>query len=353
MHWIGMKRGAMALLVLWFGMLVGCQAEAGTERVMLKPRALKPGDTIGFVAPAGDLNRERIERAVERLEAMGFKVVIPENLFRKNGYLAGTDQERADELMAMFLDPEIDAVFPGTGGYGTTRMLHLLDYDAIRAHPKMLIGFSDITGLHMALHQKAGLVTFHSPNPQYGLGSEGEWNPFTEASFWRAVLAESYVGDPEYVIAADERVEYPVTTVTGGKARGMIVGGNLSLVQAVTGTPYQLDTRGKILFLEDIGEAPYRVDRMLRQLKDSGQLDGIAGAVLGRFTRRKSEDTSDETTTMEEVLDEYFGPLGVPVLRDFPAGHVSDHVTLPMGVEVELDADAQTISVLERPVVLE
>ncbi|QDU72350.1 S66 peptidase family protein [Mucisphaera calidilacus] len=341
--WFG--RSAFTLLVVFLGLISGCQSSE-----MVKPMALRPGDTIAFVAPAGELDKVRIERATGRLEAMGFNVVIPANLYRQTGYLAGTDQERADELMRAFLDPEVNAIFPGTGGYGTTRMLDLLDYDLIRKNPKVFIGFSDITGLHIALHEKSGLVTFHSPNPMWGLGSEGEWNPFARDYFWRALLADAYTTNEPYVIDADERVEYPITTVRGGKARGVIVGGNLSLVQAVTGTDYQLDTRGKILYLEDIGEAPYRVDRMLRQLKASGQLDEIAGAILGRFTRRRSEDTSDETTTMEEVLDEYFAPLGVPVIRDFPAGHVSDNATLPMGVVVELDADAQTVTVLERPI---
>ncbi|MEQ9455391.1 MAG: LD-carboxypeptidase [Phycisphaeraceae bacterium] len=349
---VNLSRNLFMLVVLSVA-LVGC---VGGAQPVLKPKALVPGDTIAFVAPAGELDQVRVERARDRLMAMGFEVIIPENLYRQHGYLAGSDEERAAELMAMFADPKVDAIFPGTGGYGTTRILELLDYDVIRANPKVFIGFSDITGLHAAFHEKTGLVTFHSPNPMWGLGSEDNLRPFSADYFWRAILRDSYVdgkGNPRpegYVIRSDQRVEAPVETMTGGVARGVIVGGNLSLVQAITGTAYQLDTRGKILYLEDVGEAPYRVDRMLRQMKDSGQLDGISGAILGRFTRRRNEDTSNETTSMREVLEDYFKGLGVPVLVDFPAGHVSDNATLPLGVMVELDADAQTITVLENPV---
>ncbi|WP_428388837.1 S66 peptidase family protein [Mucisphaera sp.] len=356
-------RSAFTVLLTATVLLNGCSTAFNSTadrshapvRPLIKPKALEPGDTIAFVAPAGELDQERIERAQVRLADMGFKIVIPPNLYRKHGYLAGSDHERAAELMAVFQDPEIDAIFPGTGGYGATRILELLDYEVIRANPKVFIGFSDITALHAAFHQRAGLVTFHSPNPMWGLGSESNLRPFSADYFWRALLKSSYEAEDAepYVIKSDERVEVPVETMVGGIARGQIVGGNLSLVQAVTGTPYQYDTVDKILYLEDIGEAPYRVDRMLRQMKDSGQLDQISGAILGRFTRRAREDTSNETTTMREVLEDYFLNLGVPIIKNFPAGHVADNATLPFGVLVEMDADAQTITVLERPVVLE
>ena len=168
----------------------------------LFPKALRPGDTILFVAPAKYLDRPRIQLAKQRLERLGFKVVFPKHLFRKHGYLAGTDAERAAEINAAFADPKVDAIFPGTGGYGTTRIVDDLDYDTIRRHPKILIGFSDITGLHIAINQQTGLVTFHSPAPQYGLGNPDGFAPWPAHWFWCALLAREYGQQPGYTILA-------------------------------------------------------------------------------------------------------------------------------------------------------
>lgn len=325
------------------------------ERPIVFPPALKPGDTIQFVAPAGPLIQEHIDMARGRLEAQGFQVRVPETLFRKQGYLAGTDAERAAELMSAFTDPLVKAIFPGTGGYGTTRILDRLDYDVIRAHPKILIGFSDITGLHLAIHQQTGLVTFHSPNPQWGLGSDEDLHPLAKRWFWRALLAKEYTSQqaPGYTLRIEtdgtEQVTAPVT-IAPGRARGRLTGGNLSVLHALMGTPYEIETAGRILFMEEIGEAPYRVDRMLSTLRLAGKLDDLAGVVLGAFTRRESEDTSGEETTIDEVLREYFAGLGVPVLGNFPVGHQRANVTLPVGVLAELDADGLSLRLLENPV---
>ncbi|MEM8679213.1 MAG: LD-carboxypeptidase [Planctomycetota bacterium] len=330
---------------------------------VLVPRALRPGDTIQIVAPAGLLDRERIERATERLRAMGFTVKTNADAYQEAGYLAGTDERRANEINQAFRDPDVDAVFPGTGGYGTMRILERLDYDLIRQNPKILIGFSDITALHTAIHQQTGLITFHSPVPMWGLGSEENLTPFSAHYFWRALLADQYPpGETGYLISAegnavDTRTDPdsscelgPPTTVHGGKAQGRLIGGNLSLVAATIGTPYEVDTTDRILFLEDVGEAPYRIDRMLCQLRLAGAFDGCRGVVLGQFTRRKNEDTSEEVRTIDEVLDEYFQDLGVPVLRDFPMGHHPCNATFPVGAQCELDADAGTLRVLQNPV---
>lgn len=326
------------------------------------PPALAPGDTILFIAPAGSLNKKRNTLAKERLEKLGYKVRFPKNLFRKHGYLAGTDEERASEIMTGFSDPEVDAIFPGTGGYGTTRIVDDLDYEVIRKNPKILIGFSDITGLHLAINQQTGLVTFHSPNPEWGFGSEDGLNPYAARWFWRALAADKYGDQLGYKInprLTKEDVAWnPKTfadvpkleTLAPGTARGRITGGNLSVLHALMGTPYEIETDGKILFLEDVGEAPYRIDRMLSTLKLAGKFDKVRGVILGAFTRRKDEDPWDDDWSMQDVLRDYFEKLGVPVLANFPIGHVPYNTTLPIGAEAELDATAGTVTILENPV---
>ncbi|MAT67997.1 MAG: LD-carboxypeptidase [Planctomycetaceae bacterium] len=319
---------------------------------MIAPALLEPGDTIMFVAPAGELDRQRMMLAKQRLEERGYKTKQRDDLFAVDGYLAGSDQRRSEELMQAFLDPEVDAVFPGTGGYGTMRMLDLLDYDAIRAHPKLLIGFSDITALHAAVNRQARLITYHSPNPQWGLGSEEYMEPFTEKYFFAAVeqAAHDKLAGPDgsYAVECDPSAPQPVA-LGSGKARGRLVGGNLSLVAALEGTPYAIEAEGAILLIEDIREAPYRVDRMLRQLKLSGKLDQIAGAVLGQFTRandREEDTTDDERYSVDGVLRQYFADAGIPVLMNFPVGHHRYNCALPLGGLVEVDADAGMLRVL-------
>lgn len=337
------------------------------------PKALAPGDTIEIIAPAKYLDKERVSLVQKRLEEMGFKVRLPENLFRKKGFLGGSDEERAAELMAAFADPEVNAIFPGTGGYGTTRIVDKLDYDVIRRNPKILIGFSDITGLHIAINQKTGLVTFHSPNPEFGLGDERNLSPYAAKWFWRALLAKDYLprvafegsrASIGYTIytqpgkdanSADsklfEEVPPPVT-MREGQAHGRLIGGNVSVVHALMGTPYEIQTDGKILFLEDVGEAPYRVDRMLTTLRLAGKFDRVAGVILGEFTARDEEAKWDDDASVDDVLKDFFGKLPVPVLAHFPLGHVRCNTTLPVGALVELDAGAQTVRLLENPVTL-
>ncbi len=331
-------------------------------RPLVKPKALKAGDTIAIVAPAGPLSDDGLKVATQRLEKMGFNVLTRKDVLRKTGYLAGSDDQRLSEFMDAINNPEVDAVFPGRGGYGAGRILDRLDYDAIRRNRKIIIGFSDITALHIAIQQKAGLVTFHSPVPMWGLGSPEGLPDISAHWFWRALLRARYTSDqPGYLISATwprsspEKYEAtcqldPPSAMVGGKATGAITGGNLSLVAASMGTPYEIQTRDRILYLEDIGEAPYRVDRMLNTLRQAGKLASIKGVILGTFTRREEENREGEVTTMQQVLAEYFRPLGVPVLMNFPAGHHECNITLPFSVRTELDADAATVRLLENPV---
>jgi len=335
---------------------------------MTWPRPLAPGDTIAFVAPAAELDPERMALARARLEARGYRVVQRDDLFAREGYLAGSDERRAEELMAAFRDPEIDAIFPGTGGYGTMRILDRLDYAYIREHPKPVIGFSDITALHAALNRRAGLITFHSPAPMWGLGSPEGLDPAAERWFFHAL--ERGAQDPWVIDAAGLEAEpagpaappaarsedagpppAPLSAWGRGRARGRLVGGNLSMISALEGTPYAIDTRDAILLVEDVREAPYRVDRMLRQLRLAGKLAQLRGAVLGQFTHasaREGERGGDDPRyTIEGVLRQYFAEAGIPVLVSFPIGHVRRNLTLPLGAEVEIDADRVALTVLE------
>jgi len=313
---------------------------------MIRPPRLQPGDTIMFVAPAGDLDKDRMMLAKQRLQARGYHIKMRDDLFAREGYLAGSDDRRGHELMQAFLDPNVQAIFPGTGGYGTMRILDRLDYDAIRAHPKILIGFSDITGLHLAINRMSRLVTYHTPSPMWGLGSPDGLTPFSRKYFYRAITAAA---PGNYRIVTPKGVPQPVA-LGKGQARGRLIGGNLSLISALEGTPYAIDTHEAILLLEDTREAPYRIDRMLRQLQLAGKLETLRGAVLGQFTRvdsREDQQTEDQRFSVDGILKQYFSPLGIPVLMNFPVGHCPMNASLPIGGQVEIDADQAALSVLE------
>jgi len=316
---------------------------------MIQPPRLQPGDTIMFVAPAGDLDETKMMVAKGRLESMGYTIKMRKDLFAADGYLAGSDKRRANELMQAFLDPEVDAIFPGTGGYGTMRIFDRLDFEKIRAHPKIVIGFSDITALHLALNRQAGLVTFHTPTPMWGFGTEPGMTPFSLEYFGKALLANNEVRKNGYTIEVPEDAPQP-TTMGKGKASGRLAGGNLSMISALEGTPFAIDTRDAILLIEDVREAPYRIDRMLRQLQLAGKLDTLRGAVLGQFTRNydREEDqmTEDPRFTVDGVLKQYFEPLGIPVLMNFPVGHHRYNTSLPLGAMVEVDAKDGVLRVL-------
>ena len=319
---------------------------AMAETTPVKPRGLKPGDTIMFVAPAGDANMEAVQLAKKRLEEAGFRVLLPANLDRRRGYLAGTDQQRADELMAAFKNHDVDAVFPVTGGFGVTRILELLDYETIAKNPKLLIGFSDITGLHMALGKMCNLVTIHSPNPQYGLGSADGLPEFHAKFFWKCVLDKHASSVWELTYHAPNE-DLPIRSIRPGTARGQVVGGNLSLITALEGTPYAIETDGKILFLEDIREKPYRVDRMLSQLKLAGKLENPAAVILGAFHKCEPED--EHSLSLQQVLEDYFSEAPYPVVCDFPAGHGPWNAALPLRIMAEVDGITATVRLLECP----
>ncbi|MFQ6677082.1 MAG: LD-carboxypeptidase [Fidelibacterota bacterium] len=323
-------------------------AESPKTPKSILPNHLTPGDTIMFIAPSGSLDSTRMALAKKRLENRGYITIQSTDLFRSWGYLGGSDERRAHEIMDAFQNQSVKAIFPGTGGYGTTRILDMLDYNVIKNNPKILIGFSDITGLHLAIHKKTGLITFHSPNPMYGLGNKDNLSPISDTYFWRAI---EQVNPEGYTIdLASFGLKDSVIILHPGVGTGQLIGGNLSLICTLMGTPYEIDTDGKILFIEDIGEAPYRIDRYLSQLKLGGKFDHLQGVILGKFTRRSDEPPDDpDSFKMMEVLKQYFSDMEKPVLANFPIGHYKYNVTLPIGTHAQLDADKKLIRIIHSP----
>ena len=321
--------------------------QAAESQKLVWPKRLSPGDTVALIAPAGPPKRDEVMRFKNHIEQRGYKVKMRDDIFDVEGYLAGTDERRAEEFNEAFADPEVDGVLCVRGGYGCMRMLPLVDFDQVKKHPKLLLGFSDITALHAAMN-KAGIVSFHGPGPASGLGSEKGPTEFTGKYVLRAVEASPDSPAGPYTVEVSKDVT-EVDSFGKGKATGRMVGGNLSLISALEGTPYAIDTKGAILIIEDVNEAPYRIDRMIQQLKLAGKLDGIKGAVLGKFTEdfvREDKLTDDKRFDTTGVLRQYFEDLGVPVLVNYPIGHYPQNCTVPLGGEVEIDADAKTLRIL-------
>lgn len=314
----------------------------------LRAPALKVGDTIAFVAPAGPVELKPVERYAKQLEAAGFRVLVPPNIERKWEYLAGTDEERADELNTAIRNPDVNAIFAIRGGFGLTRILDQIDYDSLRKSPKVVVGYSDLTALHLAIARKIQLISFHGPMPMSNLWQEDAPKyQYANDTFRRTIFAKSYGADT-VGFAIPLPVANNMRALVVGRATGRLVGGNLSLICATLGTPYAIDYQDAILFLEDVNEAPYRVDRMLSQLRLAGIFDAVSGVVVGDFSTKDSE----EKVAMNRVLQEYFGRLHVPVVLNFPIGHVPENATIPHGALAEIDSASLSLRLLENPVVV-
>jgi muramoyltetrapeptide carboxypeptidase len=300
-----------------------------------------------MVAPSAAPNEpERIRFAIDTVESLGFKVKPGAHLFDREGYLAGSDAARADDLNAMFADDGVDAIWCVRGGYGASRILPALDYALMQRKPKALIGYSDITALHVAIHRHAGLVTFHGPVAfraftPYSLGE-------LKRVLWTGETPVRLGGPPPFE-RAEGRVDWEnrVATLVPGTARGRLLGGNLCLMSHLCGTPYFPDLRGAILFLEDVEEAYYRIDRMLTQLWLSGALAGVAGVAFGKFTNCNSSPFFLQNRPLDDILAERCRALGVPAVSGIMVGHIEDQTTLPVGCLAELDADAGALTLLE------
>ena len=320
---------------------VGAAAASGPARVL--PPPLNKGDTVALVSPsAATDDRLNLQLSQEVMEALGFRVRTGAHYGARRGHLAGTDQARAADLNAAFADDEVKAVICVRGGSGAARVLPLLDYATIRANPKVLLGYSDITALHNAILARTGLVTFHGPN------GTGSWNRFNADQFDRLFFKRERMQYRNLVEAGDELVprRNRTLTIAGGKASGELVGGNLTVLTALAGSPYLPDFGGKILFLEDVSEAPYRIDRMFSTLKLMGALDRIAGIVFGECTDCDPGDGYG-SLTLDEILDDHIRPLGIPAYRGAMIGHIRQQFIVPVGGRVEMDADAGTFRLLE------
>jgi len=310
-----------------------------------KPRALEPGQTVGLVAPASALPApEKLPVAISRLEAWGYRVRAAESCLSRHGYFAGPDALRAEDINRLFADDTVDAILCVRGGYGAMRILGKLDYDVIRQNPKVFSGFSDITALHSALREHTGLVTFHGTMAVSDFGDE-RIDPFSVESFFRVA------GDPAPAGLIENPPGYPRETFVPGRAEGPLIGGNLSLIAACLGTPYAYHFDGAVLFLEEINEKVYAVDRMLTQLKNAGALDRVAGILLGEFTDCERVPPEENGFTLRQIFEEILGGLGKPVLSGLRLGHCFPRLTLPIGVSCRMDADAGTLEVLEGAVV--
>jgi muramoyltetrapeptide carboxypeptidase len=322
-----------------------CGGALGSKAI--RPPGLKPGSRIGLVAPAGPiLERDDIRRAVERCQALGYQAVVGGNAHAKYGYLAGTDPERQADLNSALSDPSLDAIWCLRGGYGTPRLLPRVAYSAVAQKPKIVIGFSDITALLHALVRQAGIVTFHGPVAREPLSA------FSRDAMMRVITGTDAAGVMPPAPASDDALigtDGRIVTLRGGRAEGPLFGGNLTMMCHLVGTPYLPTLDGALLFLEEVSEDLYDIDRSLVYLRNAGILEHLAGIIIGRFTDM-TRATPSGALGFEEVLETHLGTLGIPVAFGFPIGHVPDQWTLPLGVTARLDADAGSVELLEPAV---
>jgi len=295
--------------------------------VTIKPPRLEPGDTIGIIAPAGPVDRDEIQPAINLLKERGYHPLLSLNLFKKKGYLAGRDEARLDDLHSMFSDNSVKAILCARGGFGTIRLLDRIDYDIIINNPKIIAGYSDITSLLFALLKKTGLITFHGPvlrdlahDPRNNLGG----------------LLEMASSDAPKAIDLSGG-----TALKRGKAGGPVIGGNLSLITSIIGTPFMPMMKDAILFVEDKGEPLYRIDRMLNHLKLSGVVEGLSGLIAGSFT------DCGGIEDINRLLKDITAGLAIPVISGLPVGHDIENKTIPMGIHAEIDTKEMMLSFLE------
>ena len=309
-----------------------------------KPNALKRGDTIALISPASAVSAQRADVYAEYLKSAGYFVRIMPHATNRLGFLAGRDEDRAADIMAAFCDDYMNAIFCIRGGYGTLRLLPLLDFEEIAKHTKIFSGFSDITVLHTVFNNLCGFVTFHAPMSSV---PDGDINPPPNPFAFHAHLDMLSGESTNIPIPAP----YAPKTLCSGRAEGLLTGGNLTLLASLAGTPYAPATNGRILVVEDVGEQPYAIDRALQTLRLSGMLNGLLGVVIGDFTTCAAKDEGD-TQTAFDVLSDTFTPLGIPIIYDYPTGHIPAQVTLPMGCRARIiaDDDRPRIELLDCPV---
>lgn len=304
---------------------------------MIRPRPLKKGDKIGLIGASSPAKKERIEYSIKAMEDLGLKVVLGDSCRAYHGFLSGSDELRANDINKMFRDKSIKGIFAIRGGYGASRILDMLDYEMIHRNPKIFAGYSDVTALHNVFNEKCKLITFHTPmaSTEFYKGVDD----YTMNYFKKNIFSDKPLG----ILKNPEGQE--IKTLVRGRAVGKLVGGNLSLVASSMGTPYELDTKGKILFLEDIDEVPYKIDRMLLQLKQCGKFRDAAGIILGAWTGCEAKE-GDNSLSLMEVFEELIEPENKPTIYNVACGHCLPTLSLPLGARVKINGEKSKITVL-------
>lgn len=304
-----------------------------------RPAPLAPGDTVAVIAASGFAAPEIAENAEKGVKALGFNVIMGGSCYRKHGFYAGTDEERAADINAMFADKTVKGIFMMRGGYGTQRLMNMLDYDMIRENPKFFCGYSDVTAIHTAINQRCGFITFHGPMASVGYDTLDDYS----MNYFRKCV---FSAEPFGLL--ENPPEREIRILNGGKCLGMLTGGNLSLLVSSMGTPYEIDAAGKILLIEDVGEELYRIDRMLTQLRNGGKFHDCAGILLCDFhncppENAKKPASPSDSLTLEQIFEEVVLPAGKPTLYNIACGHCSPVLTLPLGANADMDADKKEI----------
>ena len=309
----------------------------------IKPKRLKKGDVIGIISPASaPENDNLVVKGIQYIESLGYRTELGKNVGKVRGYLAGTDEERVDDIHQMFENKNVNAIFCSRGGYGAFRLLDKINYKLVRNNPKIFVGFSEITSLQMAFLQKAKLITFAGPMlvPNFS----NEINSFTEENFWRLITSTKKVGrlkfsDPE-----------KLPNINPGNVTGQLIGGNLSVFVSLIDTQYLPNLKNKILLLEDVSEYPYKIDRMMNQLRLNQTFKNVKGIILGRFVDCIEHDMTKKTLTLSEVVEDYLRGIKIPTIYTFPHGHIDEFATMPIGIKIKLNATKGFVEITESSV---
>jgi muramoyltetrapeptide carboxypeptidase len=311
---------------------------------LLKPKKLSKGDLIGVISPASNPDDlSKIDKGVQYLEKLGYNVEVGKNVGQKRGYLAGDDKQRLDDFHSMFKNKHVKAIINVRGGYGSGRLLDKINFNLIRKNPKIFVGYSDITALQMAMLKKAGLVTF--AGPMLAVDFHGKINSYTEENFWKLLTSTKKIGK----LKNPEKESFYV--LNKGRSEGKLVGGNLALITSLLGTDYQPNFKNAILMVEEIGEVPYRIDRMFNQLKLAKIFNQVNGIILGRFVDCYETDTDKETLTLNEIIEDYLADLKMPILYNFKHGHVKQNMTVPFGLNCKLNSSRKFVEITESAVI--
>jgi muramoyltetrapeptide carboxypeptidase len=310
---------------------------------VIKPKKLQKGDLIGIISPASAAaDSSHINSGVSYLESFGYRVIVGKNVGKERGYLAGTDEQRLDDLHDMFKNKEVKAIICLRGGYGAARLLDKINYRLIKANPKIFVGYSDITALQLAFFQKADMITFAGPMLSSNFANEVE--PFTEENFWKIVTSNKKIG----------RINLPkddsLIPIQKGNQIGRIIGGNLTLINSLIGTEYFPSMKNKILFIEEVGETPYRIDRIFNQLKLMKIFEQVNGIIFGAFTDCVENNPDKRSLSIGEVIEDYFEKIKKPIAYNLPHGHIPKLLTIPQGIRVKLNASRGFMEFLEAAV---